>query len=181
MTAVTVSLAVAVVLVHDDFAAVGQQRLRTRHAATHDLLGGPVVEHHFGRGATLGCRAFGMCVVDVVARTIREHRVHQMRLHLRCKDLAQQQTARIVAGLLVEEIPGSARFGASEERIDQRRTRAHGIEIGILHHDAVLRLDTADLRNGHAQLPNLVELTTTGIDRSLFVRWLFRRLPRRRV
>ena len=118
-----------------------------------------------------------MRMVHVIARTIGEHRIHQMGLHLRGKDLAQQQTTGIVAGLLVEEVPGGSCFGASKECIDQRRTGGHGIEIGILHDDAVLRLYSTDLRNGHVQPPNLVDLTATGIDRSRFARWLCLRLP----
>ncbi|MEY3389443.1 MAG: hypothetical protein RLZ74_1049, partial [Actinomycetota bacterium] len=149
VTAVTVALSIAVVLVDDDFATVGQHRPGACHAAPHDFLGRPVVKDHLARGSTLGGRAFWMRMVDVIAGTIGEDGVDQMGLHLGREYFSQQQTPSVVPGLFVEEVPGSSRFGPTEKCVDQHRAGGDRIQIGVAHDDAVLGFNAAHLGDCH--------------------------------
>ena len=82
VAAVGVALAVAVVLVDDDLLA-GRQELAGRvHRAGEDPLPRLVEQDGLHRVAALGRGVLGVRVVDVVARAVGEHRVHEMGLDL---------------------------------------------------------------------------------------------------
>jgi hypothetical protein len=154
VAAVAVALAVGVVLVAEDLGAVGQHLARGHHAHPHDLLGGPVEHHRLARVAALGGADLGVGVVDVVAGAVGEHRVDEVRLDLRGQGVVEAEPSRVVAGVLVLEVPPDARHPLSGVRgevgVDQQRRCRDRVVVGPAHDDPVLGLDAADLGDRHA-------------------------------
>ena len=54
VTSIAVAFAVTVVFVYDDFTTIAEHGLGPFHAEAHDFFSSPVIQHGFGRGATLG-------------------------------------------------------------------------------------------------------------------------------
>ena len=89
--AVRVALAVGVVLVDDDLLARLDHSPRREHRAGEDALPRLVGAHELERVGALGRGVLRVRVVDVVARPVGEHRVHEMRLDLgRQRSLARE-------------------------------------------------------------------------------------------
>ena len=187
VAAVGIPLAIGVVLVDDEFLARRQVPVSGHHGSLKDRFGGSIEQDDVARVGALGGREFGMGVVDVVPRAVREDGVGELRLDLGRKGAEWSEAASIVAWLLVGEVPGErwslARSGVGvtqgvDVARDQDRRRRDG--IGLLDpppHDAVLGLDPADLRQRHAgtlarqRRGPIVARTLRGTGRCRSVRW----------
>jgi hypothetical protein len=136
---------------HEDLGALGQHPGGSLHAGPHDLFRCTVVDQRLTRGAALGRADLRVRVVDVVARAIGEHGVHQVRLDGRGQQVVDAEPARVATGVFVLEVPPDLAV-CSEVGVDQERRRADRVAVGASHENAVLGLDAADLGDRHAQL-----------------------------
>ena len=94
-------------------------------------------------------------MIDVVAGTVGQHGVHQMRLDLRCQRVKLVETSCVDARLLVLEVPADALTQVSVDvGVDDHRRRRHGIGIAVAAvDDAEFSLDAYDLVNRHRPGP----------------------------
>ena len=126
VTAVTVALAVGVVLVAQHLGAVGQQGAGCLHAGGDDGLGSPVEPHHLERVAALGGGDLGVGMVDVVTSTVGEHGVHQMALDLGGEHVVEAEPAGVASGVFVLIIPPG-----TQRRTGRVHTAGGTAQIGV--------------------------------------------------
>ena len=98
VAAVAVALAVTVVLVDDQLLPRWEDSVGGVHGSLDDQLGRLVEAHHRQCVGTFGRRQLGMRVIDVVARTVGQHGVDEMRLDFGRQCVDGRITARVVGG-----------------------------------------------------------------------------------
>ena len=148
--AVGVALAVGVVLV--DRERRGRRHLLRHHLerALEDPLPRLVVDHERARRQALGRGVLGMGVIDVVASSVGEDHVREPEILV--GDLPGGrglEPAGVTQRRFVLVVPADPPQAAGVGR-DQQRRRKHRVEVRLADRgDAVLRLGSDDLRDGH--------------------------------
>ena len=109
VAAVAVALAVRVVLVDDDLLSLGEDFVGGRHGLDEDQLGCPVEAHQFEGVEAFGRAELGVGVVHVVASSVREHGVDEVRLDFGSQGVERGESPKVEGGTLVDEVPADPR------------------------------------------------------------------------